>query len=112
MTTERPDREAARIKAVLDRVLTLSLPPAQWTRLAGIIEAAIAAEAAADLGGLREAATELELAAPVRIVRIGGELVVPPPPPVRERVEALQSSLQSGGAGTERGQGTPGKDKK
>jgi hypothetical protein len=118
MTAQTPDRDAAakmkirmRVDKVLERVLGLWLPPADWEQLAEIVEAAIAAEAAADLDGLQEAAAGLEMAAPARIIKIG-EPVGPPPAPVRERVEALQSSLRGTGGNAGRGQDRPGKDKK
>jgi hypothetical protein len=92
--------------AVLGYILKLELPPARWSRLAEIVEAAIAADSAADLAGLRHAAGELELTGPVRVLRIGGAPVVPAPKPVRERIEILQSTMQAAGANAE-----PGEDK-
>ena len=91
---------------VLGSILKRELPPARWSRLAEIVEAAIAADRAADLDGLREATGELELTGTVRILRIGGAPIVPAPKPVRERIEVLQSSMQAAGANAK-----PGEDK-
>lgn len=106
MSTEKRDGGvAAEVRAgalqVLDYILKLELTPARWDRLAGIIEVAIAAEAAADLDGLRQATAELELTGPVRVIRIGGTPVVPPPPPVRERLEVLHVALLAGSNDTD-----------
>jgi hypothetical protein len=102
MTTERHGREAAEIRAsalaVLDYILKLELTKARWERLAAIIEVAIAAEAAGDLDGLRQATAELELAGPVRVVRIGGDPVVLPPPQVRERMDDLRDLMRNADA--------------
>lgn len=98
MTTQGHGRDAAaeeRANAleVLGNILRLQLTPARWDRIAAIMDVAIAAEAAADLDGVWQATDELDLIGPIRVVRIGGTPIVPPPPPVRERVEALQAAL-------------------
>jgi hypothetical protein len=86
---------------VLEYILKLELTPARWERLAGLIEAAIDAEAAGDTHGLRQATVELELAGPVRVIRIGDTPAVPPPPKVRERVNYLVHELRTAGAAGE-----------
>jgi hypothetical protein len=86
---------------VLEYILKLELAPARWERLAGLIEIAIDAEAAGDTDGLRQATIELELAGPVRVIRIGDAPAVPPPPRVRERVNYLVHELRTAGAAAE-----------
>jgi hypothetical protein len=90
---DRGTREGAR--QVLEYILKLELAPARWERLAGLIEIAIDATEAGDLDGLRQATVELELAGPVRVIRIGDTPVVPPPPKVRERVNYLVDALRA-----------------
>jgi hypothetical protein len=114
MTAERNDRAAAaKVRATLLGALGdisgRKLTADQWSSLAQIIEVAISAESSADLDGLRQAVTELELTGRVRIVKIGGGPVAPAPAPVRERVEVLRATLraEAKAASTE-----PGKDKK
>jgi len=86
-------RAAAR--DVLEYILRLELPEARWERLGVIIDLAIDAEAAGDLDGLAQATIELELAGPVRVIRIGpgSAQPVPPPPKVRERANQLIESV-------------------
>jgi CATRA-associated small protein len=59
----------ASVLAAVQYVVKLKLPPAQWDRVAEIIEAALAAIADDDGERLRQAAGELMLITPVRIVK-------------------------------------------
>jgi hypothetical protein len=101
MTTDRHDPDAAaevraRALRVAGYILKLELAPVRWDRLAGTVEAAIAAASAGDLDGLRQATAELEQTRAARVLRIGGIPAGPPPPPVRERVAVLQTTLTAG----------------
>jgi hypothetical protein len=53
-----------------------------------------AALEAADASALMVAASEVALLGPVRITRIGATLPIPPPVPVRDRVNQLMHELQ------------------
>jgi hypothetical protein len=97
MDTDGSNEQGIRPAAiqVLEYILRLELSPARWEQLAAIIDIAIDAEAAGDLAGLRAATVELELAGPVRVVRIGAAEAGPPPPKVRERANILVHKLES-----------------
>ena len=80
---------SALVSRVLDYLLQLELTEARWERVDGYLANAQDAAAAADLGGLRTAIDELRAIGPVRVIRIGGAPVGPPPQRVRERVDDL-----------------------
>ena len=85
----------ASILRVLDYILQLELTQARWERVNGILAIAVEAAAAGDLGGLREAMDNLRTIGPVRVIRIGGAPVGPPPPKVREREEDLRRTVKA-----------------
>ncbi|TKK89570.1 hypothetical protein FDA94_09270 [Herbidospora galbida] len=67
------------------------VPPEQWERIGGLLE-----QAAASLdepAALRLVLEELENAGQGRITKIGTPPIVPPPPPVRERLNQLVHAL-------------------
>lgn len=78
---------------VLDYILRLELAQARWDRVDGILALAVEAAAAGDLGTLRAATSQLRAIGPVRVIRIGGTPVGPPPPKVRERVEQVRAAV-------------------
>lgn len=65
----------------------------RWESVEQVLAAMAAALATNDLEALKAATAELEVAGPVRIVRIGAPPVVPPPPQVRDRLNRLVYSL-------------------
>jgi hypothetical protein len=95
---------------VLTDVLQWRLSEARWTRVTEIVQSIDKALSAGDLTALVAATIDLELAGPVRIIRVGATPQVPASPPVRERVNRLVYSL-TGDAGTDRGAGERGKDR-
>jgi hypothetical protein len=78
---------------VLQDVLRWELSPARWAGIVAILDAMAADPADQDV--IAEGTTQLELAGPVRITRIGATPTQPPPPPVRERVNELIHQLSS-----------------
>jgi hypothetical protein len=80
---------------VLDYILLLRLTEARWERIDGILAIALEAAVAGDLGGLHSAMSELQAVGPVRVIRIGGAPVGPPPPKVREREDELRRAVQA-----------------
>lgn len=82
---------------VLEYIQELELSPTRWDRLAALVEIAIEAYAAGDAAGLRQATAELAKIGPVRIKRIGEAPAVPPPQPVRERMNYLVHELRAAG---------------
>jgi hypothetical protein len=83
----------ASIFRVLDYVLQIELTQARWERVGDILAIAIEAAAAGDLDGVLGAVNELRAIGPVRVIRIGGTQVGPPPPTVREREDVLRQAL-------------------
>lgn len=75
--------------SVLQDILDWRLSAARWEAIAGSVEALAACLDLGDLAAAREIVIQLELAGPVRITRIGAIPVLPPPRPVRERVNQL-----------------------
>jgi hypothetical protein len=73
--------------------LRWELTEVRWNQLTETIDIAIAAHASGDMDALQDATIQLEVAGPVRITRIGATPQVPPPPPVRERVNHLIHAL-------------------
>jgi hypothetical protein len=82
------------ILRVLDYVLRLELTDARWERVDGILAIAVEAATSGDLGGLKEATNKLRAIGPVRIIRIGGAPVGPPPPKIREQEENLRRAVR------------------
>jgi hypothetical protein len=95
--TARDDAEAEAMTDAVD-VLRVAraweLAPARWALVEAIVEAIAAALTRGDLEALRNATADLELAAPVRITRIGTTPTVPAPELVRERTNHLVHSLE------------------
>jgi hypothetical protein len=91
---------------VLDYVLRLELTGGRWERVDGILTLAADAAAAGDLAVLQATANELRAVGPVRIIRIGGTPVGPPPVKVRERVELVRAAIMAArGAEDDDGEG-------
>jgi hypothetical protein len=83
---------------VLDYVLRLELTEARWVRVDDILAIAVEAGASGDFGTLRAATSQLRAIGPVRIIRIGGTPVGPPPVKVRERVEQVRIAVEAAGS--------------
>jgi hypothetical protein len=91
---------------VLDYILRLELTQARWDRVDDIVAVAVEAAAAGDFGTLRAATSQLHAIGPVRVIRIGGTPVGPPPPKVRERIEHMRVAVETAGdTGEEDGKG-------
>lgn len=82
---------------VLDYILRLELTEARWNRVDGILANAVEAAAAGDAGTLRTTMSQLRAIGPVRVIRIGGTLVGPPPVKIRERVEQIRVAIEPAG---------------
>jgi hypothetical protein len=82
---------------VLDYLLRLELTQARWDRVDGILAIAHEAAGAGDSGTLAAAISQLGTIGPVRVIRIGGTPVGPPPPKVRERVGRVRVAVETGG---------------
>lgn len=97
--SEGPAREALLANAcdILREMLEWELAPARWDSAAQILEVLAGAVESDDLATMRQAVTDLELHGPVRITRIGATPTLPPPPPVRERVNHLVHKLSGSG---------------
>jgi hypothetical protein len=91
----QPSAEEIRASAVavLRHILRWELTEVRWNQVTETIDIAIAADASGDMDALQEATIQLEAAGPVRVTRIGATPQVPPPPPVRERVNNLIHAL-------------------
>lgn len=82
---------------VLDDVPVWRLAPERWQQVNELLRVIADALVSEDVGMLRDATGELELAGPVRITRIGSTPAETEPPPqeVQERVNHLKHSLRS-----------------
>lgn len=89
---------------VLDYLLRLELTEARWERIDGILTIAAGAAAAGDISGLRAATNELRAIGPVRVIRIGGTPVGPPPVKVRERADLLRAAVTAASSGEAEGE--------
>jgi hypothetical protein len=78
---------------VLRDALVWRLTTGQWTAVTQAVDVLAAALVAGDASLFREALYDLELAGPVRATRIEDAEVLPPPEPVRERVNELIHTL-------------------
>jgi hypothetical protein len=78
---------------VLSDALQWRLADVRWQAIGQMLATMDAALAADDLTALSAATADLELAGPLRITRIGATPVVPPPAPVRDRLNRLVHSL-------------------
>jgi hypothetical protein len=87
------DNQAREAVAVLRQVADWELAPARWDRVSGLLDAVQAALDSGDAEALAAAVIDLEMAGPVRIVRIGSGQPSAPPPPIRERLGLLIHSL-------------------
>lgn len=85
--------DAAGLRAeALDAIsdaLQWRLASSRWAAIEGVLAAMDEALQARDLEALASALSDLELAGPVRITRIGATPIVPASPPVRERLNRL-----------------------
>lgn len=84
---------------VLFSVRDWTMTEARWLVIADLVGEVEAALSAGDAEALTAAATELELAGPVRLTPIGDIPVVTPPPPVLFRLNRLVFSLGGTTAG-------------
>lgn len=80
---------------VVGYTMRLRLPPRGWERVAGLIETAIDAATAGDLGLLRQVTDELATFAPPRVIKPDGSEAVRADQKVFERANALIHALQS-----------------
>jgi hypothetical protein len=87
------DRQARETVAVLQQVANWELAASRWDRVSGVLDAMQAALGSEDAEALAAAVIDLELAGPVRIVRIGSKQPSAPPPLIRERVNELIHGL-------------------
>jgi hypothetical protein len=94
-TSDVADARAEALDVISD-ALQWRLADTRWQGIEQLLVAMGAALEADDLGALTAATVDLELAGPLRMTRIGATPVVPPPPPVRDRLNRLVYSL--GGA--------------
>jgi len=78
---------------VASDALLWRMTDARWQAIEQVLLAMNAALEASDLDALAAATTKLELAGPLRITRIGGTPVVPPPPPIHYHLNQLVHSL-------------------
>jgi hypothetical protein len=78
---------------VVEDALEWRLHPSRWERIAPIVAALTEALEHGDREALVTATADLELAGPLRITRIGDDPLVPPPPPVRDRLNRLVHTL-------------------
>ncbi|MFC4055084.1 CATRA system-associated protein [Actinomadura syzygii] len=95
------DEVFAEALAIVREIFEWELAATRWDGAAQVLDALAEAAESDDLAAVRQAVADLELRGPVRITRIGATPVVPPPPPVRERLNHLVHRL-SGGPGPER----------
>ena len=98
MAKEQPTRLLdANLRAdaldVLQDVLQWRLTAARWATVRGALAAMRAAYDAGDVGALREAVYDLELAGPVRANSLDGEEIGEPPAPVYDVTNGLQHDL-------------------
>jgi hypothetical protein len=80
---------------VVEYILRLELTSARWSRVAGIIEAAIAAAQAGDLEGVQNARHELVLTSPARVIKPDGSPTTVVGQQIIERANVLIHTLQS-----------------
>ena len=78
---------------VVSDALQWQLADARWQTIEQTLDVMAAAIEAGDAGALTAATADLELAGPLRITRIGAAPIVPPPPPVRDRLNRLVHAL-------------------
>jgi hypothetical protein len=86
---------------VISDALQWRLTNARWEAIAQVLAAMAAALAEGDVAALSAATADLELAGPLRLVKIDATSVVPAPPQIRERMNRLVHSL-SGAPGADR----------
>ena len=86
------DARAEALDVVLD-ALQWRLADARWQEIERVLAAMAAALDAGDPGALAAATADLELAGPLRLIRIGAPPVVSPAPPIRDRLNQLVYSL-------------------
>ncbi|WP_062349293.1 CATRA system-associated protein [Herbidospora yilanensis] len=67
------------------------VPPGHWETIGGLLD--LAAASLDEPAALRLVLEELENAGQGRITKIGSPPIVPPPPPVRERLNQLVHEL-------------------
>jgi len=92
----KQDFDDARSEAlvVVRSALQWELTDARWLKIQQVLDEMKAALESADAIALETAASEVALAGPVRVTRIGGTPPVPAPAPVRARVNHLMHELE------------------
>jgi CATRA-Associated Small Protein len=89
---------------LLREVLVWRLAGDRWHIVDQAVRSLAAALAAGEPDAFREVLYDLELAGPIRVVRIEDAEILPPPPPVRERINQLVHTLEgAGGSGEDDG---------
>jgi hypothetical protein len=78
---------------VVQDVIQWRLAEARWSAIEQTLTAMDTACQMGDREGLEAATVHLELAGPLRIVRIGATPILPPPPPIRDRLNRLVFAL-------------------
>ncbi len=78
---------------VLDDLREWQLAPARWERVRDALDRLESALLSRDFEATWKAVAELELAGPVRVTRIGTNLLTSAPPEVRDRRNRLVHSL-------------------
>lgn len=76
---------------VLQDVLQWHLSPARWEAIGAVIE--VMEADTADLDAISDGTSQLEMAGPVRITRIGSTPTEPPPQKIQERLNTLVEKL-------------------
>jgi CATRA-Associated Small Protein len=91
-----PDSELIRIEAldVLHDVLEWKTTPEAWRHIARVLQVMADAISAGDPDVLAAGTADLELASPLRVMRIGETMVKSAPRSLRERVNHLIHSLE------------------
>jgi hypothetical protein len=92
-SSDRHSDQAGEVRAealgVVSDALQWQLAAARWQAIEPMLAAMAAAVEAGDLKALAAATADLELAAPLRITRIGATPIVPPPPATCDRLNQL-----------------------
>jgi hypothetical protein len=86
--TDGPEQIRQDALTIVRQIREWEVPEARWNVIAATLATLSAALDAENLKAAAEATIQLELSAPVRLIRIGAP-VQPPPAPVRERLNEL-----------------------
>ncbi len=89
---DRPDQVREEACSVLADMRQWEISPARWEEIAAILSDLALGLAQNDLDAVAAATIQMELAGPVRLIKIGAQ-AQPPPTPVRERINRLIDQL-------------------